>query len=200
MASLTDLAIRYSSDKYYSHSYVPFYQELFAGRNVRRLLELGIGYRDLMVPFLPADVPYVHGSSLYMWRDFFPEADIFACDIRPETLINEGRIRSMVCDQSSGNSLAEMVFEFTNGMKDGFDCIIDDGSHVTAHQIFTAECLLPRLNTPGLYVIEDVQDPDAIFWRLMPITRRWPIREICDPIQVRHFEKRPDDTLVVIQK
>lgn len=192
--TLQDLAIKYASDKWYFHSYIPFYESLFQGRTVRRLLEIGIGYRDLMQPLLPDGVEYVHGSSLFMWRDYFPEAQIFACDIREETLINEGRIRSMVADQSSGVSMANMVFEFCavdeRGMMHdrpfyGFDVIIDDGSHQTPHQLLTFDCLRPRLSEGGVYVIEDCQEPE----RLAAHTGG----------TIHKFDKRPDDVLVVIK-
>ena len=38
-----------------------------------------------------------------------------------------------------------------------FDVIIDDGSHLNQHQIFTFETLYPFVKDGGVYVIEDVQ-------------------------------------------
>ncbi len=186
--TLTELARKYNSDKLFSHSYVGFYESLFAGRNVRRLLEIGIGFRDLMQPFVSPDAPYVHGSSLRMWEEFFPEAQIFGCDVREETLINEGRIRTTVCDQSRGASIAEMVWAFcarAHGYE-GFDVIIDDGSHQTVHQLLTFDCLHPRLNEGGVYVIEDCQEPE----RLAAHTGG----------TIHRYDKRPDDCLVVVRK
>jgi len=149
---LKDLAQKYSSDKLYWHSYIPMYEALFHQRQVFRLLEIGIGFKDLMVPFLPAGVEYCHGSSLKMWAEYFPEADIFACDIREDALINEGRIRSITCDHGSAQQLTELV-TWAGG---DFDVIIDDGSHQTEHQIMTASLLLPWVKPGGVYVIEDV--------------------------------------------
>jgi len=40
MKSLHLLAKKYSCDKLYSHSYIPFYEFLFANREVKRLLEM----------------------------------------------------------------------------------------------------------------------------------------------------------------
>jgi hypothetical protein len=150
---LRELGVKYSSDKLYWHSYFNdnMYPKLFEGMQVRRLLEIGIGYESLMKPFLPEGIPFVHGSSLRIWEEFFPEAQIFACDIREDTLINEGRIRSMVCDQSSAFDLGCLcgLFGFI------YDVIIDDGSHQFEHQRFTATLLLQYLR-PSLYVIEDI--------------------------------------------
>ena len=180
--TLEEIAKKYNSDKLHSHSYIPFYAELFKGRIVKRLLEIGIGYEGLMKDFVPE---YTHGSSLYMWQEFFPEAEIYACDIREDTLINEGRIHSMVCDQSSGHSIAEMAFAFSEGLTLGLDVIIDDGSHQTEHQILTAQCLIPRVSKGGVYVIEDFQEP----WRVAAIVGG----------TVHQFGKRPDDNLVVVE-
>lgn len=184
--TLTELAQKWCADKFYSHSYIPVYEKLFKGRSVRRLLEIGIGYEDLMKPFVPK---YIHGASLKMWEEFLPDAEIFACDIREDTLINKGRIHSMVCDQSKGHSLADMIFEFTDGLSKMFDVVIDDGSHQTDDQILTATCLFPRLSPHGLYVIEDVREPDVIVEKLRHMR----------PVVLK-FDKRPDDCLVVIQK
>lgn len=191
--TLHDLAVKYNSDKLHSHSYVSFYEQLFAGMQVRRLLEIGIGFRDLMQPFVNPDRPYVHGSSLLMWEEFFHETEIFACDIREETLINRGRIRSMVADQGSGFSLANMVAEFCwtidgspDQLLEGFDVIIDDGSHQTPHQLLTFDCLYPRLNEGGAYIIEDVAEPERVAAHTGGI--------------IHGFNKRPDDVLVVIRK
>lgn len=149
--TLLQLAEIFHSDKLHWHSYIPKYEELFKDRKVETLLEIGIGYADLMTPFLPEGVSYIHGSSLYMWQEYFPDAEIFACDIREGTLINEGRIRSCRCDQNSPFDLGCLVAEFGPS----WDVVIDDGSHQYEHQQFTAAVLLEYVNPGGLYVIED---------------------------------------------
>lgn len=181
MVSLYDLAVKYSADKFYAHSYVPIYNTLFHTIQVKRLLEIGIGYEDLMTPFVPK---YVHGASLKMWEEFLPEAEIFACDIREDALVNEGRIASVVCDQSQPLELLAMVGKFGGS----FDMIIDDGSHLKEHQIITAITLLPYLATRGVYVIEDCY-PDTS-------------QEIAEKFGGEVFSgtKRADDNLVVIRR
>ena len=46
-----------------------------------------------------------------------------------------------------------------------FDIIIDDGSHLSLHQIGTFEALYGSLKTAGLYIIEDVQ---TSYWAQEP--------------------------------
>lgn len=180
MSRLVDLAVRYCCDKYYAHSYVPFYWQLFDQMKVRKLLELGIGYEDLMTPFVPK---YIHGASLKMWRDYFPEAAIYGCDIRPDTLFHlEDRIYTFECDQSSPTSLLDLV-GFTGG---DWDVVIDDGSHQTEHQILTAKTLLPYVAAGGVYVVEDVREPEHVAKAIGGTVCR--------------FNKRDDDVLVVIRK
>ena len=55
-------------------------------------------------------------------------------------------------DQSSRSDLSQLV------EKEGpFDIIIDDGSHINSHQIFTFKALFGSLKDGGTYVIEDTQ-------------------------------------------
>jgi hypothetical protein len=148
--NLTDLAIKYSSDKYYKHSYIPVYEKLFAGFTPKRVLEIGIGYPELMQRQLPADVEWKSASSLHMWAELWPDAEITGVDIREDVCINEGNIRSLVVDQSSAASLMKL-YEYGP-----FDLIIDDGSHRQYDQLLTSHILLPWLTYAGVYVIEDV--------------------------------------------
>lgn len=185
--SLPELAVLYGVDKLHSHSYIPFYEQLFAGREVKRLLEIGIGYEDLMKPFVPF---YVHGASLKMWADLWPEAQIWSCDIRKDVLLWEPKredgskysIYSLQIDQSSREDLAALVSLAEQSAP--WDIVIDDGSHQAEHQIITAEVLLPSVRPGGVYIIEDVQEPERVAATI--------------PGSVIHrFNKRPDDVLVV---
>lgn len=179
--NLIELARQYGCDKYYSHSYVEFYQELFSSMKIKRLLEIGIGFEDLMKPFVPF---YIHGASLKMFRDYLPEASIFGCDIREDALFFDERIWTLLCDQSNPDSLLHMMLHILGGR---LDVIIDDGSHVTDHQIISAKTLLPYVNTGGVYIVEDCQEPLAI------------ISELGEG-EIHEFGKRADDCLVLIRR
>lgn len=154
MTRLHELAEKWHSDKLYWHSYIPIYEQLLEGRTIRRMIELGIGHKDLMQPMLPEGIDYIHGSSLYMWHDLWPNAGIFACDLREDTLINDDdkQIWSTVCDQSRYVDLQHLL-QWSGG---SFDLVIDDGSHIYEHQRFTAAVLLRFVEVGGLYIIEDV--------------------------------------------
>ena len=153
--TLQELAIKYSCDKYYAHSYIGAYESLLTGVHVRRLLEIGVGYPDLMQPLVPK---YIHGASLKMWEEYFPLAEIFSCDIRQSVLINEGRISSTFCNQYDSRSLQQMADKFGGE----FDVIIDDGCHHTLAQVISFFVLWPHLNPGGIYIIEDVGYPEVL--------------------------------------
>ena len=156
---LCRLAAKWKTDKVPSicHGYTPYYHELFKGRDIRKMLEIGIGFPETMCPTVGTG--YKTGASLFMWEEYFPGAEIYALDIRPDLLVNEGRIKSFLCDQGNESSLREAAEK----LGDGFDLIIDDGSHFPEHQVLSAVTLIPLiLNPGGLYIIEDVWAPEQV--------------------------------------
>jgi Methyltransferase domain len=125
------------------HNYTPFYHQLFKDRReqVKWVLEIGIS----------------HGCSLRMWRDYFPNAQIVGIDSNKACLFADDRIQCYAADQYNELELLAAVYAVR---KPKFDLIVDDGSHEPAHQIFSAQVLLPYLADDGVYVIEDIE-PDC---------------------------------------
>jgi len=149
---LCELAEKYGSDKVKSifHDYTPFYDSLLSGREIKRVLEIGIGTKPIMDPYVKN---YQPGASLRMWRDYFHGAEIWGLDIDPTVLFHELGIHTMLCDQSSEESLLNTAA----ALGEKFDFILDDGSHHGPHQALTANTFIPTLLAPnGVYVIEDI--------------------------------------------
>jgi len=135
------------------HNYTPAYYELFKDRQqtVKRVLEIGVNY----------------GPSLRMWREFFPNAEIVGLDCNEQCLFNDGRIRCFAADQGNAESLLDAMERA--GINDRYDLIIDDGSHFPAHQLLSAQVLMPFLEFDGVYVIEDIDydcQPELIMDKL----------------------------------
>ena len=174
MNELDKLAKKYGADKYGKHSYTPFYYELFKDRQktVKKVIEIGIG----------------EGASLFMWNDFFPNAEIYGADIDPERvslqLPEHYRIRVVKCDQSSQDDLISLL----NVTGSNIDLFIDDGSHKPKDQLFTCLQVFPSLDQSAIYVIEDVADP-SIFQKL---PTRW-------NIEMTKFTGRYDDRIIVVR-
>ncbi len=120
------------------HAYGETYASIIARYRHRRtrLLEIGI----------------LSGDSLLSWRATFPLGTIVGCDIEPKNHMGIGRIHVHLTDQSSAIDLNKLVQQ-----EGPFDIIIDDGSHQSAHQIFSFRQLFPHLRDGGVYIIEDVQ-------------------------------------------
>jgi predicted O-methyltransferase YrrM len=99
-----------------------------------------------------------YGPSLRMWRDYFPNAQIVGIDSDGESVenmikANEERIRCFAADQFNEADLRDVMYRLGDPE---FDLIVDDGSHESAHQIFSAQVLLPYLKRDGVYVVEDI--------------------------------------------
>ena len=81
---LSELAFKYGTDKcpQLNHAYTPFYYELLKDKrqSIKKVLEMGIGNRELQKKYFPHCVT---GASLFMWKDFFPNAQIYGADNDP---------------------------------------------------------------------------------------------------------------------
>ncbi len=143
LTPLCELARKYGTDKggWHTargtcHNYTPTYHSLLKKRrlDVRNVLEIGID----------------HGASLRMWEEYFPNAAIVGIDNNRDTIFNKegSRIVCLQVNQIDGFEL--------NRLPGPFDLIVDDGSHVTEHQIYSANHLKQHLKSDGFYVIEDI--------------------------------------------
>ena len=92
-----------------NHYYTPEYYQLLKDKKYEKVLEIGIGYPDLMCRF--TNDTYKAGASLYMWKEYFETSEIFGCDIRDIQL--EG-IKTFVCDQSDTLQLENMMDKIGN--------------------------------------------------------------------------------------
>lgn len=90
------------------------------------------------------------GGSTQMWVQYFGEgATLYGIDIAPEVIEVEGST-IVIGDQSS----EEFWDEFLDGIDD-IDCFLDDGSHVSSHQILTFLKVWPKMKEGGVYICED---------------------------------------------
>ena len=156
MDTLTPIANKYGSDKgtiapdFGHHGprlhFTPKYAEYFEVIKDQKLniLEIGVG----------------SGPSLKIWYEYFPNALIYAIDVVPQAHHENDRVKTFVCDQSDRNNLQNVINSIGN-----FDIIIDDGSHVTAHQQISLGILFKYLNAGGMYWIEDLHTSDASVWQ-----------------------------------
>ncbi|AGL18610.1 class I SAM-dependent methyltransferase [Actinoplanes sp. N902-109] len=149
-ADLTELAVRYGTDKWGAmHQYPRRYETHFSRLRDRRLriLEIGVG---------GFDDPAAGGGSLRMWKRYFPRALVHGFDILDKSPLAEPRLTVIRGDQSDPADLAGVVRRHGP-----FDIVIDDGSHRPEHVLASFNALFPHVKPDGLYVIEDLM---ACYW------------------------------------
>lgn len=175
MDTLSQLAIKYGTDKWGKHNYTPVYYDLFHNKGkrsgVKKVLEIG-----------PAE-----GAGIKMFRDFFTNATIYGAEIdqeRVDKLQGLDRIQVIQCDQSSFKDLLNLV----NTIGRDLDLVIDDGSHVPEHQLYTCLQLVPLLPKGSIYIIEDVSDEEVF----RGIPEEW-------NKELKRVGKRYDDQLIIIK-
>lgn len=145
MATFADLFARRAAeccsvgtDKNTVHKYADVYEELFAHRkyDVRKILEIGT----------------CSGASAEALADYFPNARVVSLDVAPERLrFTHPRADFFAMDAT----LPATAEDLARSGNDLFDIVIDDGSHLPAHQIASLGLMWPLLRGGGTYLIED---------------------------------------------
>jgi len=142
--SLDSIGRKFGTDKSsLHHNYLNTYEcylHNFRDRPIK-LLEIGFGgYEDRTGG----------GESLYTWQEYFPMADITCLEIYPKEFSLD-RVRVIQGSQDSREDLRSIGENYGP-----FDIIVDDGSHLSSHQIksFT-ELFTPYLKDGGIYIVED---------------------------------------------
>jgi len=109
-------------------------------------------YKDK--PFVLFEIGIADGDSLLYWRDEFPKATIVGLDLNKVTVDDpSGRIKIYQGKQQDEALLAKIAAECA---PDGFDVIIDDGSHIGHYTRLSFWYLFKNaLKKNGLYFIED---------------------------------------------
>jgi demethylmacrocin O-methyltransferase len=138
------LAALSGTDKFGIHEYTPVYEEIMRSHRSKAisLLEMGVGgYKSMR-----------GGESLLMWEAYFRRGRIYAIDIHDKTHLSRRRLKVFQCSQTDRKRLTDLCNEIGP-----FDFVIDDGSHISSHQIESFRILWPFVKDGGVYVVEDVQ-------------------------------------------
>ena len=121
--NLQEIGLKYGTDKsghsYKGISYLDIYHKHFEKNrlDVRTFVEIGI----------------LNGSSLKMWKEYFPNATIYGIDIDPRCKsFEDDRVKIIIGDQNDDDFLNRIKVEIPS-----IDILLDDGSHITDHQIKT---------------------------------------------------------------
>ncbi len=162
---LNALCDKYGSDKgeiipdghpypWVSHTYADVLERLFGHcrEHVRYVFECGLGTNN---PSLASSMGEngKPGASLRMWREYFPNAQIFGADIDADILFQEDRIATFACDQTDAEQVAALWEKIPDVQ---FDLFIDDGLHTYEAGVALFEHAFHKVREGGIYIIEDV--------------------------------------------
>lgn len=128
-----------STDKVAHHGYHRFYAWFLAPFRDKpvRLLEIGLG--EL--------------GSVQLWKRYFTAGiELHGIDIHAKSF-RSGDVTLHQVDQGDAGQLAA----FASGVGGAFDIVVDDGSHVPAHQLLTLRTLWPIVAAGGIYILEDIE-------------------------------------------
>jgi hypothetical protein len=157
---LQKIGKKYNTDKashlYRGISYLDIYDRHFSRirNNVKKFVEIGV----------------LNGHSLLMWREYFPNAEIVGIDINPECKNYESdRIKIIIGDQNNDLFLKELSENLGP-----IDILLDDGSHITSHQVKSFNYLYPSITKEGFYLIEDLRNSYEEVLNHHDLRKIWP--------------------------
>ena len=139
--SFTQLLIESGSDKYDRHHYERYYEtwlEPFRCKENLSILEIGAQ----------------KGRSLHLWESYFEKPSMImglAYNANPEGFEGDEGVKIVEGDQSKNETM-----DYLNSAGP-WDIVIDDGSHVPQHMIFSLFSLWRSVKPGGLYIIEDLE-------------------------------------------
>ena len=149
------------SDKSTTHNYHHIYSYILNEITTEKLniLEIGLGTNDptLVSSMGSGGRP---GASLYAFKQYLPNANIYGADIDKNILFNEERINTCYVDQLDIKTFDNIKNTFGN-IK--YDLIIDDGLHSIGANLNTLLFALNNIKINGWIVIEDIHIPDNWF-------------------------------------
>ncbi len=99
------------------------------------------------------EIGVLQGHSLLTWREYYPNAKVIGIDINPECKNHENidnNIFVEIGSQDDPDFLKYVIDKFGP-----FDMILDDGSHMNSHIIFSFLNLIDSLKSEGVYIVED---------------------------------------------
>ena len=152
------------SDKGNHHNYTKIYYNIFKDiqLNSLRVFELGLGTNNINIPSNMGSSGRP-GASLYGWRDFFVNSEIFGADIDKEILFKTDKINTFYCDQTNPNTIKELWEQ--PELNENFDIIVEDGLHVFNAQVCFFENSIHKLKVNGYYIVEDIGKGEINTWK-----------------------------------
>jgi len=176
------------------HNYTRFYDFIFREnrRNVKNVFELGLGTNNLMIPSNMSGLGTPCGS-LRGWKNYFENAEIVGADIDREILIQEDRIKTFYCDQTSVDSIKNLCqnFDFK------FDVVIEDGLHTFDANVTFFENFIHMVSQGGIFITEDIdQKHIEEFEKYVSLNKNK--NKLMEIIQIPNEKNKSDNNIMMV--
>lgn len=105
------------------------------------------------------EIGVLEGGSLAMWKEYFgPGSRIIGIDINPECKEHQADgIDVFIGSQDDPGTIDAIFSKYPN-----IDIVLDDGSHMMKHMISSFELIYDRIQSNGVYVVEDTH---TCYWK-----------------------------------
>lgn len=144
---------KYGTDKGYPKSYIDeFYEDKFSSLIDSEVTLVEIGVRS--------------GASLKLWSEYFFKANIIGIDNLSDfndhqIPINEKWTSSEKVTFIDADAYLKETVDKINGK---IDILIDDGPHTFESHVKLLELYIPKMNSDGMIIIEDISyDPNQLY-------------------------------------
>ena len=199
--SLKLLFNKYGSDKgnlNNKHNYSIIYEALFNELRSKKLnlMEVGLGSIDENVEFHMKFMGknYKPLASLYAWRDYFKNANIYGADIDKKILKNTNRIKTFHVDMLNSNSINRMWSQINKKI----DIFIDDGFHSFEANTKLFKFSFKFIKKNGFYIIEDIHRKPSNIKRFYKFFTEKKLN--FKIIDLYHKNNVSDNCLIIIKK
>ncbi len=127
-------------------------RHVFLGESYLHIYERYLGPLRTATSLHLLEIGVRGGHSLRMWKEYFPNAQVYGLDIDPDCGRHaESRIEIVTASQNDASALQALAER-----AGGFDIVVDDASHINHLTCASLEILFPHLNPGGFYIIEDL--------------------------------------------
>ena len=172
-----------TTDKASTHNYIDgFYEEAFLSLKNKeiKILEIGIA----------------GGASLLLWDEYFKNnTGVYGIDVNSnayrDEVNNRDRINAIVGNAYDLNLVDNLPV---------FDIIIDDGPHSLESMVSSIQLYLPKLNSKGIMVIEDIQSVDWLVTLTDVFNQNKTEIDEFEVVDLRETIGRYDDLMFIIRR
>lgn len=184
------LFTKHGSDKATQHRYDLIYQPIFdelRQRKTLNIMEIGLGTNNTNI-VSHMGKKGTPGASLYAYREFFENANIYGADVDKTILFESERIKTAYVDQLEPTTFVSMYNQFG---RPPLDLFIEDGLHSVTASINSLTFAIRNINENGYIILEDLYNPGNI-WSTLTII----LKALFD-FQIVEFKNSGGNVLII---